>query len=100
MCSRRFERALLARSEVALLGSHLVAPVVAIEINRAERSVVFKIGRRIGERILAAQFGGDVLEAVGKVLDRRREEDFAAGLFGELLQNLISASAARRPVGD
>jgi hypothetical protein len=55
---------LLARREVALLGADLVTPVVAIEIDGAESAVILEIRRHIGQRILAAQFLFDVVEAV------------------------------------
>jgi DNA ligase (NAD+) len=43
------------RREVALLGAHLVAAVVAIEIDTSEGAVVFEVGGRVVERVLAAQ---------------------------------------------
>src|ERR1700685_692671 len=88
---------LLPRREVALLGARLVAAVVAIEINTSERAVVFEVGRRIGEGVLAAQFFLNFLEAVRHLFHRGREEDATAGGLGHLLQYLVAFAAAGRP---
>src|ERR1035441_10639212 len=69
-CSNALQ--LLPWREVPLLGSHLVAPVVAIKIDRPESSIRLDVGRRVVQRVLAAQLFLDLSKAVGGFLDRRR----------------------------
>src|SRR5580698_9913024 len=74
---RRFVLAicsLLAGSKVALLRTHLVPAIVAVEIDGAECAVVLEIGRRIRKRVLAAQFLFDLFEAVRHLFHRGRKE--------------------------
>src|SRR5271157_5455470 len=75
---------LFAWSEVAFPGSRQVAAIVAIKVDRAERSVGLEVGRRIGERVLAPKLFLDVVKAVGDFLNRGRKEDPAAGLRRQL----------------
>src|ERR1700757_4288694 len=73
-------------SEVAFSGSRDVTAVVAIEVDWPERAVGFEVGGGVGERVLAAQFFLDVLEAGGHLLNGWREEDLSAGVACELRQ--------------
>src|SRR5580692_6204060 len=103
LSAARFPRSLrallLARSEVAFFGAHLIAAIVAVEIDGAEGAVVFEFGRRVGERVLAAQLLFNLLEAVGHLFDRWRKEDLAAGGLGHIGEDLVAPAAARGPVG-
>src|SRR6266567_5315372 len=77
----------------------MVTAVSAIEVDRPERSVVLEVGRRVGERILAAQFGLNLVKAISHLLDRRREQHLTASLFGHFRKNLVALAAAWCPVG-
>src|ERR1700757_3618078 len=89
----------LRRREVALPGSNLVAPVVAEKIDGAIGAVGSEIGRRIRQRILAAQLGLDVVKAGGLSPPRRGEKRLPAGGVRHLLQHLVALAAARGPIG-
>src|ERR1035441_10024815 len=92
-------KALWARSEISLLGTHLVSPVSAVEIDSAECAVVLEVGRGVVERVLAAQLFFNTLEAGGHFLNRGREEDLAAGRLGHVAENFLALAAARGPIG-
>src|ERR1019366_4637103 len=95
----RHHPSLFARCEVTLFRTRYVTAIVAVEINSAEGSVVFEVGRCIGECVLAAQFFFNVFKAGGHLFYRRWEKYLAASIAGELSEHLIAATATGRPIG-
>src|SRR6266403_4110463 len=62
------ECALLFRSVVAFAGQHLQIVIVHLDFDLAEFSVMGRIRRIVAERVLAAQFLGDLVKRFRQVL--------------------------------
>ena len=69
LCSISPASASLARRKVALLGAHLIAAIVAIQINGSEGAVGLEVRRGVNQRVLAAQLLFDAFETHRHVFD-------------------------------
>src|SRR6266498_1122428 len=58
--------------------------LLALDFQLAVASVEFGVGRRVADVVLAAQFGGDLIEGFSELVELVADVDHAAaGLFGE-----------------
>src|SRR5579872_1085538 len=89
---------LLSWREVSLLGTHLVAAIVAVKVDGPKGAIRLEVGGNIGERVLAAQLLLNLLEAGGHLFHRGWEKGLPASRLGHVRQHLVTAASARRPV--
>src|SRR5579863_8016605 len=80
----------LSRRVIAFFRAYGEALAIGVDLDFSVAAIRERVGRRIGDEILAAQFGADVDERLGEIVHAVGEEGTAAALVGELLKDLIS----------
>src|SRR5450759_139020 len=94
-----FSPALLPGRVVSLAGAHLVLLVVSHDLDLAVLAIGSEIRRFVGNMVLAAQLVLNLGEGVGHILNLEREEGLAAGLLGEVFQDLVAAQFQPTGIG-
>src|SRR5271166_5260299 len=76
----------LGHRVISRSGLNLVVLVVGVDFDFAERAVEFGVGRAIADVVLAAQFGGDLIEAFFELVELVSDFDHpAAGFLSEFV---------------